>query len=435
MDPRPSTLLICTVGGSLEPVVAAIKRWRPVRIRFVHTPQTKPDVEAKIVPKANEQDLGLDPGRYDLFELPDGQDLASCLDRLRQLTPEVEQWVARGNGFRVVVDFTGGTKCMSAAIALHARQWPCSFSYVGGSDRTKDGVGVVVTGAEKVVHQANPWDALGYQAVEEFIVLFDQRAFVAAASVAEKAKKRVTREDRKRELNALEQFANAFDAWDRFDHQSAATTFKNVEKAGNDLRAVLGRQRAERVLGDVGRFTSYLGELCSATPPSRHHVVDLLANARRRHEDGRIDDAVARLYRAIEALGQVALKESHGIESTGKVPLDRVPSSLRSDWELRAREGIVALGLQDAYALLAALEHPLGERFRRLHLDGERSPLIARNRSILAHGFDRISEADFVSLLEKAKELAASASDGKGSLQQELLDLEFPHLRDEKASS
>src|SRR6266545_1445227 len=273
MDPNSSTLLLCTVGGSPEPVVAAIRHWRPARIRFVHTPQTKADVEAKIVPKANEESLGLDAGRYDLFELPDGQDLASCLERLRQLTQEVEQWVARGEGFQVIVDFTGGTKCMSAAIALQARQWPCSFSYVGGTERTKDGVGVVVTGAEKVVYHANPWDALGYQAVEEFCVLFDQRAFVPAASAAEEAKKRVTREDRKRELNVLEQFAKAFDAWDRFDHQSAATTFKSVEKAGNDLRAVLGRDRADRVLGDVGRFASYLGEICKATAPSRSHVV------------------------------------------------------------------------------------------------------------------------------------------------------------------
>lgn len=405
MDQSPSTLLICTVGGSPEPVVAAIKHWQPVRIRFVHTPQTKPDVASKIVPKANEESLSLDAGRYDCFELPDGEDLASCLDRLRQLTPEVEQWVARGKGFQVVVDFTGGTKCMSAAIALKARQWPCSFSYVGGRDRTKDGVGVVVTGAEKVVYQANPWDALGYQAVEDFIVLFDQRAFAAAASVAEEAKKRVTREDRKRELNVLEQFAKAFDAWDRFDHQSAATTLKNVEKAGNDLRAVLGRDRAEPVLGDVGRFASYLGELCNATPPSRHHVVDLLANAQRRHEAGRIDDAVARLYRAIEALAQVALKEGHGIESSERVPLDRVPTALRMAWELKAEEGVVKLGLQDAYALLGALDDPLGAKFQKANLN---SALSSRNLSILAHGFERVSDRVFDQLWSASLDLAGT---------------------------
>lgn len=406
MAESPSTLLICTVGGSPEPVVAALKQWRPLRVRFVHTPQTKGDIDAKIVPAARSEGLDLDPGRYDPFELPDGQDLASCLDRLRQLTPEVGEWVARGPGFQVVVDFTGGTKCMSASIGLQASRWPCLFSYVGGSERTKDGVGVVVSGAEKIVHQANPWDALGHQAVEDFVVLFDQRAFVAAAKVAGVAKTRVSRPDRKREIAVLEQLAKAFDAWDRFDHQSSSATFDNVAKSANDLRAVLGPAQGNQVLDSVRRLANHLGELCRAAPPSRHHVLDLLANAKRRKDEGRVDDAVARLYRTIEAVAQVALKESHGIESTEKVPLDRVPESLRPEWASRAKDGVVALGLQDAYALLASLNDPLGEKFRSAALNGTKSPLAARNRSILAHGFDRVSEGVFDKLWTTALSLA-----------------------------
>src|SRR5690606_2247321 len=107
------------------------------------------------------------------------------------LTGDVESWVKRGEECRVVVDFTGGTKCMSAAVSLQASRWPCEFSYIGGAQRTKDGVGIVESGHERVVHQANPWDALGYRAVEEFIVLFDQRAFLAAANVAAVTMKRV----------------------------------------------------------------------------------------------------------------------------------------------------------------------------------------------------------------------------------------------------
>jgi hypothetical protein len=68
------TLLICTVGGSPEPIVAALKQWRPVRVRFVHTPGTKGQV-AEIVPKAREEGVDLDAGRYDLLQLPDEQDL------------------------------------------------------------------------------------------------------------------------------------------------------------------------------------------------------------------------------------------------------------------------------------------------------------------------------------------------------------------------
>jgi CRISPR-associated protein (TIGR02710 family) len=394
------------VGGSPEPIVAALKQWRPGRVRFVHTPQTKDDVAAKVVPMARAERVDLDAGRYDLFELPDGQDIASCLDHLRQLTPIVSEWAARGESFQVVVDFTGGTKCMSVAIGIQASRWPCVFSYVGGNERTKEGVGIVVSGAEKIVHQANPWDALGHQAVDDFVVLFDQHAYLAAANVAAATKLRVGRPDRKRELSSLEQLANALDAWDRFDHTTSKNLLESVSKSANDLRAVLGATRGDRVLAGSARLVEHLGRLGQDPPPSRYHVLDLLAKAKRRKDEGRFDDAVARLYRAIEAIAQVALREAHGVASTEKVPLEQVPEPLRTMWAARANDGVVALGLQDDYALLAALGDPVGRKFQDAELSGIKSPLVARNRSILAHGFERVSEAVFDKLWTSALKLA-----------------------------
>jgi len=406
MGQPKSTLLICTVGGSPEPVVAALKHWRPARVCFVHTPQTKSDVEGKILSAANQEGLDLDPGRYDLFELPDGQDLAACADRLRQLTPEVEQWAARGEGYQVAVDFTGGTKCMSAAIALHARRWPCLFSYVGGAERTKEGVGVVVSGSEKVLFHSNPWDALGYQAVEDFVVLFDQHAFAAAARAVATAKVRTGRPDRARELSALEQLGNAMDAWDRFDHRGAQSFFGNVKKGGNDLRGALGPSRANEILEGVSRCVEHLDDVVRVPPPSRNHFLDLLANARRRRDEGRIDDGVARLYRAIEALAQTALKDSYGIDETGKIPIGRIPEPLRLEWAPRSRAGLVRIGLQEAYVLLGALGDPLGKRFREAGLDSPESCLNARNCSIMAHGFERAPLVIFDRLWDAALALA-----------------------------
>jgi CRISPR-associated protein (TIGR02710 family) len=401
-----STLLVCTVGGSPEPIVAALKQWRPLRILFVHTPETRENVTAKVVPLAQEEEVDLDAGRYDLSELSDGEDLASCLNQLRRLTPIVTEWASRGERFQIVVDFTGGTKCMSAAVAIQASRWPCVFSYVGGNARTKDGVGIVVSGTEKIVQQANPWDTFGYQAVEDFVVLFDRHAYLAAANVASLTMKRVSRPDRKRELAVLEQLAKALDAWDRFDHTLSKALLDGVAKSANDLRAVLGSDRGDRILNGVTRIASHCGEICQATTPSRHHVLDLLANAKRRKNEGRVDDAVARLYRAIEAIGQMALKEGHAIGNTEKVSLDRVPEPLRAEWASRTNEGCVALGLQDTYVLLADLNDPVGAKFQNAGLSGKTSPLVARNRSILAHGFERVSDAVYGKLWPAALSLA-----------------------------
>lgn len=405
MKNSESIFLICTVGDNPNPIVASLEHWRPERVCFVHTPQTKIRISENIVPKVQEKGLDLDAGRYDLFELLDCENMEKCLEQLRELTPEVIKWKERGSSFKVIVDFTSGTRCMSVSMGLQASRWPCMFSYVGGTERTKGGVGIVIDGKERIVCNANPWDILGYQAIEDFTVLFDQRAFKAAADAVEKAKMNVSSRTRKRELAVLEQFAKAFDAWDRFLHKKSYEMFENVAKSANDLRAALGSTKGNNVLNATERVLVHLAELCKAAPPSRYHVFDLLANAKRRKDEGRFDDAVARLYRAIEAMAQVALKE-HGIESTENVPLERIPESLRAEWASQANEGVVTLGLQDAYKLLMSLEDPLGKKFQSLGLNDKKSPLVARNRSILAHGFESVSENAVKQIWKAALSLA-----------------------------
>lgn len=412
------TLLICTVGGSSAPIVKALAHWQPSRVWFVPTAQTQSSIEhgsvdhagnpiPSIISAASTTEFPLDPGRYDIRPLSDGEDLATCLTELQRLTGEVEAWVKRGDEFGVVVDFTGGTKCMSAALSLQASLWPCVFSYVGGVQRTKNGVGVVESGHERIVHQANPWDALGYRSIQDFKVLFDQRAFLAAANVVAKTMKRVSNPDRRDELACLQNLAKALDAWDRFDHKTSKNFLANVARSANNLRAVLGADQGDRVIDRVRRLVAHLEQIEKAPPPSEVYVLDLLANAKRRKDEGRYDDAVARLYRAIEAIAQVKLRQDHAFESTEKVALDRVPLSLQSIWQPMAKDGVVKLGLQDAYSLLAALDDPTGQTFRNNDLHTEKSPLAARNRSILAHGFDRVSESVFNKLWTAALALAA----------------------------
>ena len=409
-DDHNHVLLVCSVGGSPEPVVAALKRWQPARVRFVPSCETRSQVSDRIVPLAQAEGCAPGPGQYDVLELSDGQDLAACLDTLRELTPVVEEWLDRGDQYQVVVDFTGGTKCISAALVLQAHRWRCVFSYVGGTERNKEGVGVVISGKEQVLHAQNPWDALGFQAVEEFTWLFDARAFSAAADLANRAIQNTGGLARKREMCSLKSLAEAYDTWDRFDHDAALNKLKELSKFDNDLRAVLGQTTADPLRSTVGRHCEYLRDLTDESPQSMRHVSDLLANASRRREQGQIDDAVARLYRAIEAIAQIRLVERHHID-TGSVPIEHVPEPLRGRLS-RPNKSTVALGIQDAYALLILLDDDLGREFSRLGLnDPLKSPLSARNRSILAHGFERTSDKVFQELWRAALQLASAADE------------------------
>jgi hypothetical protein len=86
----------------------------------------------------------------------DPQDLTVCLREMEQrLSQAVQQWRAQGPGYTVTADPTGGTKGMSAAVGLVARRWNCHLRYVGGSSRTRRGVGTVESSRDIVFSGAN----------------------------------------------------------------------------------------------------------------------------------------------------------------------------------------------------------------------------------------------------------------------------------------
>lgn len=398
------TLLLCTVGGTPEAVAAAVKGCQPERVIFVASPQTCEQVKT-VISLTRQEQVRLSPGQYDVVQVADAQDFACCLEKMRELESEVTRWTQKGEDHRVVVDLTGGTKLMVAALALVARRWNCVFSYVGGSERTKDSVGVVMSGKEQVLHTQNPWDSLGYQAAEDAIVLFDRGDYQAAIHVLEQGSARVQRSDLKRELRTLLSLSEAYLAWDLFDHKTARNKLGDVQKNANDLRHLLPTV-AGGLLSTIQEHQTFL-PLFKEQTPGRHFVLDLCANARRCGDRGRWDDAVARLYRAIEATAQLELNE-HGIADTGRVPLDKMPDGLQAEFVAKVKkDGTVLLALQDDYRVLAVMGEPPGLRFKELGLDDyEKSPLTARNQSILAHGFTPVSKVVFDRLWKATLKLA-----------------------------
>jgi hypothetical protein len=156
-------LYVCTVGGSPEPLVAALEKFRPARVLFVVSPDSRASLP-RIVETLAAKGYELGPGTRQSVQVRDPDDIVVCVQDMReQLDPEVRRWRAQGSDHDVVADVTGGTKCMSAALALVARPWTgVQFAYVGGAQRTQQGLGVVVSGTERPLIRTNPWDTLGF---------------------------------------------------------------------------------------------------------------------------------------------------------------------------------------------------------------------------------------------------------------------------------
>jgi CRISPR-associated protein (TIGR02710 family) len=169
--------------------------------------------------------------------------------------------------------------------------------------------------------------------------------------------------------------------WDAFNHREALRRASKIEamlEASEHLAPL--RMLGEREKGRPG------WDICT----------DLWLNALRRGERGRYDDAVARLYRLLEAAAQAHLWEKHGLES-GRIAPEELSDAIRSaafmKEDPRNGERYFQLGLSSTAELLR--ERDPDDRFVAAYggagarEDRFSGPpwLTKRNRSILAHGF------------------------------------------------
>ncbi len=406
-------MLVTTVGGAPEPIVAGILHSRPARVIFVCSPQTRRLVEQQ-APQGKDPILAvllrngfpLEAGQYEIVEVEDSQNLETFVSHMRRrVEPVVRKWILRGADFEVIVDFTGGTKCMSAGMVLASLDWHCQWQYVGGSERTKDGVGIVVDGTEQAVHPRNPWDTLAWRHVLRAAALFDEGDTGAAVTVLRDALRASTEGDVKKALAALQNFCSVFWHWDAFRHGDALKTLEDFLASAYSMACILSQEAVDELRKRAQGARPILQQLAACEGPEPILIADIYRNGERRMREERWDDAAARFYRCTEALAQGALRR-HGIESTDKVPVGKIPEALRKEWCLESCEGTVILPLYRSYQLLDALGDPLGPRFLESAFgDNKKTPLTARNYSILAHGFRPVSKADAEALQRELQKL------------------------------
>jgi len=113
---------------------------------------------------------------------------------------------------------------------------------------------------------------------------------------------------------------------------------------------------------------------------------------------GRADDAIARLYSAIEKTAKTALI-AHSIDNS-KMPADQIPASMKTALGIAQDEqASIPLGLDASYQLLKHLEDPVGTRYAQ-KADELAKLLEIRNNSLMVHGWKTIKPETFDRMLE-----------------------------------
>jgi CRISPR-associated protein (TIGR02710 family) len=368
-------ILVCTVGGSHQPILTALQARPWDHVVFVCTRTAEGMAgSAAMVEEAVDGGppipavAGLDPGRWEVVVVPpDEPDAAFAVlhEKLRALGRERP-------GAPIVADFTGGTKSMSAALILAAFSCNLPLQLVTGRradlvkvlDRSERAVVVSterIAGSREFERLAAGWGRFAYQEAAAGFARLRDDLKATGLSRAE-----LSRFNRAQELSA------AFAAWDCFDHRKAAGCLqKNLYR---DL--------------EIGGRTDWF-ELASSlargqdSPWGALHLTDLWRNAERCAARGRWDDAVARLYRLWEAVAQWLLRVDCAIDTAV------IQTGLRKSWDLYLHlrpDGAAAQFWRRAGADKRSELERLNER------------LSLRNHSILAHGWGAVTQAGWYSL-------------------------------------
>jgi len=408
---KENRTMLVSVGGSPKPIIWSIEQNRPERLIFFVSRDSYTSITVDIMPALMERLGKLLP--YETVLTPNEQDVGESTFALLRSVPEAMRKLGAVGEWPALVDFTGGTKVMSAAVVWAASRFRCTYSYVGSDSkeaRTKGGLGIVIDGRERALLRENPWDEVAWFEVRRAVTLYNNGQYSNACSLLAEVVDRVSDERRVRVLALLLDVWGGFAAWDAFDHTRAVGLLKKSAPA-----LAVAAYPEESLLPGIVDFAAAAVEASAALDDvvtkkpgmiTWAKIADLMSNSMRRAElEQRYDDAVARCYAAVEKYGKYALQKNYGINNSKCRP-EQLPDGLREEYRRRYADenSLLRFGLQATYTLLAELGDKAGVRYRTIRDELEKQ-LTLRNDSILGHGFIPISEKSFRSLFELSLQL------------------------------
>ena len=285
------------------------------------------------------------------------------------------------NKNNIAVDYTSGTKAMSAALVSAAITAEVgTISYINGERKE----GRVLSGTERA-SSINPNSIFSAKLLNKFIGLFNSYQFGAALSLLDDFEihpKYIAQSNILKELTLL------FSCWDKFNFTLAWQYFLKIPP--ELIKEFSLKSKFEKL------YSPLLMRL-KEDSISVEKINDLIFNAYRRAEEGKFDDAVARLYRTLEMIGQLEFLNTFHC-STDDAKLENLPINAKEFvMQKKSSENKkIMLGLDLTFRTLNIVKNPLGvlyvEKYSiiKQHLE-------KRNFSILAHGSNPISQNSFQS--------------------------------------
>ncbi|MEM2130675.1 MAG: TIGR02710 family CRISPR-associated CARF protein [Candidatus Bathyarchaeia archaeon] len=337
--------------------------------------------------------------KYEIITLENPDDTQNIYETIEPKFKEITQTY-----HNVVVDYTSGTKAMTAAIAILGTTYEvAALSYVTGK---REG-GIVKAGTEQL-KIIKPYFATTERKRAIAAHLFNNNQFTATITIIKEIEKTTTDPTITNKTKTLKELAKAYAEWDKFNHKKAFTAIKKIK------------------MPELSLNKKFLGQLLNSKNPEPYYIADLLNNAKRRGtEEQKYDDATARLYRTIELIGQYQLKSKYNIEPSSVKPT-QLPEKLKQEWHISQTNQPIKIGLQKTYELLAAMDDYLGKKF--INDNKLKDLLNKRNTSILAHNLIPIDKQTYTQLYKKTTEYAQTIVPNLPDLQKEAAFIKITNI-------
>ena len=306
-----------------------------------------------------DDDVFIEGEDYEIAILNDIDSFNDCFEAFERMVWKFN--ILSEDKHEIIMDYTSGTKTMSAAMACCGMFYSVDLISVTGDRKN----GTVSLGTETIKYQNlyKVYDKFSLMRVRNY---FNANRFYTASEILEKIV------DESIHTEDLMNLSNAYYAWDNMDFDVAYDFLTKVDlnllelnEIKNDIKINL------KALGTIVRSQHENLKNC-------YILASLINNSIRRAEEYKYDDAIARLYRAFELID--ALEKTRD-------------------------EGKIKIGLIKDYELLAELDDELGKYFAE-NRHSINNITIKRNNSILAHGLESLDKEDFDQFEELVENLA-----------------------------
>ena len=302
---------------------------------------------------------------YEFIQVDDIDSFTKYFTAIKNVVTELE------GEYTVIIDYTYGTKTMTMSAAMVSMLFRKELIFVTG--QRKDGI--VIKGTEEVKNQ-NLFPIYDGLSLDNIKKAFNENRFETAQSLVSD----IVDPDINKEI-----YEKLIWAYYYFDNV-------NYEEAFKIFDAELFSEEWPELAGDFFNNSIALTNMNIKSDVRKNYylLASMINNARRRYDENKFDDAIARLYRSLELIGQIYL-EKYGLDSSNiDVALLKrkgVSKELIEDLEKTRSDGKIKIGVIKDFEVLSQINPKIGEFYSEY---GSKMINIMnfRNSSILAHGME-----------------------------------------------